>query len=98
MLNLLLIVDKLWKAIEAMHYAYPSLMLLYFVVASLASICLSTTPRLRVKDQNVRRDIILWLILLATLGYVSTLRDIGIPRARIKLAEFWTAVESEITS
>jgi ABC-type multidrug transport system fused ATPase/permease subunit len=56
--------------IAALHYAYPLITLLYFAGASLVSICTLQTLKLKVKDQHIRRDVILWLKLGVTCEYL----------------------------
>jgi len=60
-----------WKIITAIRYAYPGLVLLYFVVASTVTVCTLQTLSLKNKDQQVRRDIIIWLMLGVVCQYVS---------------------------
>ncbi len=62
---------QLWIAIEAIHYAYPGIVLFYFIFALMITVCTLQTQRLRVQDQHVRRDVIIGMILGVTLSYVS---------------------------
>ncbi|KAL5314080.1 hypothetical protein ACEPPN_018504 [Leptodophora sp. 'Broadleaf-Isolate-01'] len=62
--------DQLWTAIEAIHYGYPALVSLYFLVALTVTVCTLQTRRLRVQDQPVRRDVMLGLILAIVLTYL----------------------------
>lgn len=61
---------QLWTAIEAIHYAYPGLVLCYFLLALMITVCTLQTQRLRVQGQHVRRDVILGVIFGVTLSYV----------------------------
>lgn len=64
---------QLWIAIKAIRYAYPAFVFLYFVLALTITVCTLQTQRLRIKDEHVRRNVILGLIFGVTLGYVSPL-------------------------
>jgi hypothetical protein len=61
---------QLWTALKALHYAYPALVSLYFIAALAITVCTLQTQRLRIKDEHVRRDVILGLIFGATITYV----------------------------
>ncbi|KAF8865575.1 hypothetical protein BDZ45DRAFT_786840 [Acephala macrosclerotiorum] len=63
----------LLAAIKAIHYAYPGLVLGYFVLALTITVCTLQTKRLRVQDQHVRRDVILGMIFSVTLSYLAEL-------------------------
>lgn len=60
-----------WTTIKAVHYTYPVVSLLYFVAATTFSVCTLHTLSLKIKDQKVRRDVILWLMVVFTATYVS---------------------------
>lgn len=62
---------QLWTAIELIHYASPGVFFIYFVLALMVTVCTLQTKRLRVQDQQVRRDIILGFIFGVSLSYVS---------------------------
>lgn len=66
-----LILKQPWKILTAIRYTCPALTLLYFVVASTFSVCTLQTVSQKAKDQHVRRDIILWLMLGVLCEYVS---------------------------
>ena len=61
---------QLWTAIKAIRYAYPALVFLYFITALTLTVCTLQTQRLRIKDEHVRRDVILGLIFGVTVTYV----------------------------
>lgn len=63
---------QLWTALKVIRYAYPALVFLYFVLALTITVCTLQTKRLRVKDQYVRRDVILGLIFGITITYVRS--------------------------
>jgi hypothetical protein len=64
---------QLLTAIKAIHYAFPAVVFLYFIAALTITVCTLQTNRLRIKDEHVRRDVILGLIFGATLTYVRPL-------------------------
>lgn len=68
---------QLCAAIKAIHYAYPGLVLCYFVLALMVTVCTLQTQRLRVKDQHVRRDVILGLMSGVALSYVSCISKLA---------------------
>ncbi|KUJ08051.1 uncharacterized protein LY89DRAFT_765501 [Mollisia scopiformis] len=70
---MLLTSRQLVAAIKAIHYAYPGLLLCYFVLALMVTVCTLQTQRLRVQDQHVRRDVILGLMFGVTLSYLAEL-------------------------
>ncbi|KAE9376692.1 hypothetical protein N431DRAFT_330918 [Stipitochalara longipes BDJ] len=61
---------QLWTALKAIHYAYPAVIFSYFIAALTITVCTLQTQRLRIKDQHVRRDVILGLIFGATVTYL----------------------------
>lgn len=61
---------QLWAAIQAIHYGYPALVSLYFLIALAITVCTLQTRKLRVQDQPVRRDVMLGLIFAVALTYV----------------------------
>lgn len=61
---------QLLEIVKVLHYAYPSVVFLYFIIALIATVCLLQTKSLRVKDEHVRRDLIMVLIAVLTSGYV----------------------------
>ena len=63
---------QLRTALKVIHYGYPALIFLYFVLALTITVCTLQTKRLRVKDQYVRRDVILGLIFSVTITYVRS--------------------------
>jgi ABC-type transport system involved in Fe-S cluster assembly fused permease/ATPase subunit len=63
--------DQFWDAIKTVHYTYPALVILYFVVALAATVCTVQTKKLRIQDQNVRRGIIHGLIFGAGASYTA---------------------------
>jgi len=63
---------QLRTALKVIHYGYPALIFLYFVLALTITVCTLQTKRLRVKDQYVRRDVILGLIFGVTITYVRS--------------------------
>lgn len=65
-----LTVAQLWTAIGVIHYAFPAVVSLYFLIALAATVCTLQTRRLRVQDQPVRRDVMLGLIFGIALTYV----------------------------
>ncbi|KAI9786630.1 MAG: hypothetical protein M1839_006181 [Geoglossum umbratile] len=58
-------------AIKAVHYAYPLLAFSYYLSAVAVSICTLQTISPKVKDQRVRRDVILGIMVVVVLAYVS---------------------------
>lgn len=58
-------------AIAALHYTFPALVFFYFVVSLTITVCTLQTQSLKVKDQHVRRDIILALILSIIGTYIA---------------------------
>jgi hypothetical protein len=61
---------QLWTAIKVLHYSYPALVFFYFITALTITVCTLQTQRLRIKDEHVRRDVILGLIFGVTVTYV----------------------------
>jgi hypothetical protein len=61
-------------AVKALSYAYSPTILLYFVVATAVSICTLQTLKLKVKDQHVRRNVLLALTILVVATFVSSIR------------------------
>lgn len=61
---------QLWTALKAIRYAYPALAFFYFILALTITVCTLQTQRLRIKDEHVRRDVILGLIFGVTATYV----------------------------
>jgi hypothetical protein len=59
-------------AIKIIHYAFPAVCFLYFVLALTITVCTLQTQSLRVKDQKVRRDVMIGLLLVVTATYVRT--------------------------
>jgi hypothetical protein len=59
-------------AIKALHYAFPALCFLYFGISLVVTVCTLQTQSLRIRDQRVRRDVILALILAVSGTYVSS--------------------------
>lgn len=57
-------------AIEALHYAYPGLSFLYFMSSTTLSICRRETVSQKRKDQCIRRDVLLALMILVIGTYV----------------------------
>ncbi len=64
---------QVWAAIQAIHYGYPALVSLYFLIALAITVCTLQTRKLRVQDQPVRRDVMLGLIFAIALSYVRRL-------------------------
>ncbi|KAK0104792.1 hypothetical protein ONS95_005061 [Cadophora gregata] len=62
--------DQLWTAVRAIHYGFPALVSLYFLVTLAATVCTLQTRQLRVQDQPVRRDVMLGLIFAVALTYL----------------------------
>jgi hypothetical protein len=58
------------SAIKIVHYAFPALCFFYFVLALTITVCTLQTTALRVKDQHVRRNVMIGLLLVVTLTYV----------------------------
>jgi hypothetical protein len=50
------------NTIHTLQYIYPAIAFIYFVSATVSSICMRQAVALKTKDQAVRRDIILALI------------------------------------
>lgn len=80
--------EQSWKIIAAIRYAYPGLVLLYFVVASTVTVCTLQTLSLKVKDQRVRRDIIIWLMLGVVCQYVSLWVKNAIPGDNLQMLRY----------
>lgn len=64
---------QLWTTITAIRYAFPAVVFLYFIAALAITVCTLQTQRLRIKDEHVRRDVILGLIFGVTATYVCPL-------------------------
>ncbi|KAG0649532.1 Adenosinetriphosphatase [Hyphodiscus hymeniophilus] len=61
-------------AIKIIHYTFPALCFFYFVLALTITVCtLQNTQSLRIRDQNVRRDVVIALLLVVTSTYVYVL-------------------------
>jgi uncharacterized membrane protein len=69
---IILTVPQVSAALQSLQYAYPSIAFGYFMSATIASVCMRQTAALRTKDQAVRRDIIVALMVLVACTYVST--------------------------
>ena len=59
------------RAIKAVHYAYPPLVFFYYLFAVTVSICTLQTISPKTKDQRVRRDVILGIMVVVVSAYVS---------------------------
>ncbi|KAH0542717.1 hypothetical protein FGG08_002952 [Glutinoglossum americanum] len=57
--------------IKAVHYAYPPLVFSYYLFAVTLSICTLQTISPKVKNQRVRRDVILGFMIVVIASYVS---------------------------
>ncbi|KAH8662882.1 hypothetical protein BGZ60DRAFT_76345 [Tricladium varicosporioides] len=62
---------SVWAALKVIHYAYPAVVFFYFILALTITICTLQTQRLRIRDQHVRRDVMLALIFGVTGSYVT---------------------------
>ncbi|PBP22523.1 hypothetical protein BUE80_DR006542, partial [Diplocarpon rosae] len=60
----------LWTVTRAIHYGYPALVTVYFLVALSVAVCTLQTRNFRAKDQHARRDVMLGLILAVALNYL----------------------------
>ena len=58
-------------AIKAVHYAYPPLVFFYYLIAVTVSICTLQTISPKTKEQRVRRDVVLGIMVVVILAYVS---------------------------
>jgi hypothetical protein len=76
----LLMEQQIWDGIKTLRYAYPAFALFYFIIAHIVTVCTLQTRKLRVRDQHVRRDVILGLISGIAATYVSFLSPIFRPR------------------
>lgn len=57
--------------ITALHYGFPAASFLYLTLSLVITVCTLQSQSLRVRDQKVRRDLILGLILAVSAAYVS---------------------------
>ncbi|PBP16225.1 ABC transporter [Diplocarpon rosae] len=62
---------QLWTVTKTIHYGYPALVTVYFLVALSVTVCTLQTRNLRAKDQHARRDVMLGLISAVALNYVA---------------------------
>lgn len=62
--------EQLVPIIKVIHYAYPPVLLVYFLLATTISVCTLQTLSLKVKDQHVRRCVLLGTTVAVMMSYV----------------------------
>lgn len=61
---------KLATALRFLHYAYPSIVCIYFLACLTVTVCTLQTQKLRARDAKVRRNVMLAFIALVACLYV----------------------------
>ncbi|CAG8981855.1 hypothetical protein HYALB_00009530 [Hymenoscyphus albidus] len=68
--------DSVRVAIKSIHYAYSAVVFLYFLLALTITVCTLQTQRLRIRDEQVRRNVLLGLIFVVAGTYLSESIDV----------------------
>ena len=59
-------------SLTIIHYGFPIICFVYYGLALAITVCTLQTQSLRIKDQHVRRDVMIFLILVVSGSYVSS--------------------------